>query len=143
MGWICPSFEMNELTRGFETVHIYFFQISFRDTIRFHRCYLPRCFCIKKAKMKEVWHEFCKISPSRKTEISCFEMGIFIFMILLTIFSICSRCSERGTRNCHRIVFRKVLPSDIHIENIDQKINFYGSVETEIRLPFCRPFSTF
>ena len=64
MGWICPSFEMNELTRGFETVHIYFFQISFRDTIRFHRCYLPRCFCIKKAKMKEVWHEFCKFSPS-------------------------------------------------------------------------------
>ena len=64
MGWICPSFEINELTRGFETVHIYFFQISFPDIISFHRCYLPRCFCIKKAKMKEVWHEFCKFSPS-------------------------------------------------------------------------------
>ena len=64
MGWICPSFEMNELTRGFETVHIYFFQISFPDIISFPRCYLQRCFCIKKAKMKEVWHEFCKFSPS-------------------------------------------------------------------------------
>ena len=39
--------------------------------------------------------------------------------------------------------FRKVLPNHIHIENIDQKINFYDSDETEIRLPFYRSFSIF
>ena len=67
MGLIWPSIEMIELTRGFETVHIYFilfFQISFCDTISFHRRYLLRCFYIKKAKMKDLWHEFCKFSPS-------------------------------------------------------------------------------
>ena len=30
-----------------------------------------------------------------------------------------------------------------YIENIDQKINFYDSDETKIRLPFYRFFSTF
>ena len=31
----------------------------------------------------------------------------------------------------------------IHIENIDQNINFYDSDKTEIRLPFYKSFSTF
>ena len=48
-----------------------------------------------------------------------------------------------GTRNCHQIIFRKVLSDHIHIENIDQKIKFYDSDETEIRLPFYRSFSTY
>ena len=52
------------------------------------------------------------------------------------------RRSERGTRNCHQRVCRKVCT--IYIENVDQKMNFlYDSDEIEIRLPFCRSFSTF
>ena len=47
------------------------------------------------------------------------------------------------TRNCDQRILRKVLPNHIHVENIDQKINFYDSDETEIRLPFYRSFSTF
>ena len=42
-----------------------------------------------------------------------------------------------------QIIFTKVLPNHIHIENIDQKIKFYDSDKTEIRLPFDRSFSTF
>ena len=52
------------------------------------------------------------------------------------------RCSERG-QILSPNNFKKVLRNHIHIENIDQKINFYDSDETEIRLPFCRSFSTF
>ena len=39
-----------------------------------------------------------------------------------------------GKRNRHQMIFRKVLPNHIHIESIDQKINFYDSDETEINL---------
>ena len=52
------------------------------------------------------------------------------------------RCSERG-QILSPNNFKKVLRNHIHIENIDQKINFYDSDETEIRLPFYRSFSTF
>ena len=52
------------------------------------------------------------------------------------------RRSERGTRNCHQRMFRKVWTT--YIENVDQKMNFlYDSYEIEIRLPSYRPFSTF
>ena len=36
----------------------------------------------------------------------------------------------------YQIIFRKVLPNHIYTENIDEKIKFYDSDETEIRLPF-------
>ena len=55
---------------------------------------------------------------------------------MLRSFTGYKRCSERGTRNRHQRIFRKILPNYIHIENIDEKIKFYDSDETEIRLPF-------
>ena len=36
--------------------------------------------------------------------------------------------------NRHQRIFRKVLPNHIHIENIEQKINFDDPDGTEIRL---------
>ena len=56
--------------------------------------------------------------------------------VMLRSFTGYKRCSERGTRNRHQRIFRKILPNYIHIENIDEKIKFYDSDETEIRLPF-------
>ena len=52
------------------------------------------------------------------------------------------KCFERGTRNHHQIIFRKVWT--MYIENVDQKINFlYDSGEIEIRLPFHRSYLKF
>ena len=67
-----------------------------------------------------------------------------IFCVLQNKVALLTRDVLRGgTRNCLQRIFRKVLPNHIHLENIDQKINFYDSRETEIRLPFYRSFSTF
>ena len=66
-----------------------------------------------------------------------------IFFVLHNKVALLKRYFERWTRNSHQIIFRKVLPNHIHIENIDQKIKFYDSDETEIRLPFYRSFSTY
>ena len=64
-----------------------------------------------------------------------------IFCLLHNKVALLTRCSERGIRNRHQRIFRKVLPNHTHIENIDQKINFYGYGETEVRL--YRSFSKF
>ena len=44
---------------------------------------------------------------------------------------------RKKPRNCHQIIFRKVLPKHIYIfiESIDQKTNFYDFDNTESRLP--------
>ena len=59
-----------------------------------------------------------------------------IFFVLHNKVSLLNkRCSERGTRIRHQRNFKKVLPSNHILENIDQKINFYDPDETEIRFP--------
>ena len=64
-----------------------------------------------------------------------------IIHVLHNKVTLLRRRSERGTRNRHKNIFRKVLP--IYIENVNQKIFFYDSDEIEIRLPFYRSSSTF
>ena len=52
--------------------------------------------------------------------------NVKIFCVLHNKVAMLSRrLSERGTRNHYQIIFRKVLkPYGMHIENVDQKMNF-------------------
>ena len=68
-----------------------------------------------------------------------------IFCVLCNKIGLPTRGVLSGQREIvtKQRIFRKYLPNHMHIENIDQNINFYDSDKTEIRLPFYKSFSTF